>query len=653
MRLLSSTLASSLLLAPALMAQVRPPEVEPNDTVAQANILALGTELQASMATGTDVDWYTFTVANPGRVRLHTSGLDTRLSLYDATGTTILGLDDDGRTSTNAFASELFLNLQAGAYAVKVEPYSATTSGNYSIEYAVLPLRTFTGSEAEPNDTAATANPVAIPSSGALINGSLATPAVLSSDAVVSSTTTTITGANALVAGAYAPAVTGYGLYYVRCTSGVNAGLSRQISANTATTITFTAFTTAPAVGDTYVIEKIDTDFYEFTLTAPRTGLWFLITEGNAPFVCGHRYEVYDAAGVPLLASSTTAPAFGTNSANSSSLSARTSSIRVWPAGTYKLAVRPPASPFVAPYNQITTGNYCLELYGSMTIGTGTTVAENAEPNNTVATATPLAFGQRGTGNITINTGADARDVWGPFVVPANPVTITFQSARGTPSPIADTTVNVLTATGSVALAATTGNVLDWTSHGRTSLSFNGGGTYYVEVLSPGTAATQAGDYVIEVSNMMDAPYVTASYTLASANSTCGAAPFPTIGLSWTSERPALGEVFTRQVIGNQANAAVIMMTGLSSTVWNGQPLPFDLSILGAPGCTLNVDPLVLDVALADGAGRAEFNLSLPADPALRAIFLWEQAVSQNAAANAFGVQLSNYARIITGERSF
>ena len=653
MRLPLALCAPALLLCPTLLAQ-HPTEAEPNDTLAQANTLATTTQLEASMATGTDVDWYTFTTTSRQRVRVHTSGLDTRITLFDASGTTILGLDDDGRTSTNAFASELWLNLDAGNYAVRVEPYSTTTSGNYSIEIGLMPARTFTGAESEPNDSAAAANPVTIPTGGALINGSVGTPVVQLSDTVASATTTTITGAAALTLGAYRPAVTGYGLYYVRMTSGVNAGLSRQISDNTATTITCTSFTTAPAVGDTYVIEKVDTDFYQITLTAPRTGLWFLITEGNAPFVCGHRYEVYDSAGVPLLASSTTAPAYGTNAANSSSLSARTNSIRVWPAGTYLIAVRSPASPFVAPYNVLTTGNYCLELYADMKIGTGSTVAE-VEPNGTVAQATPLTFGQRGTGNITINTGADISDIWGPIVIPNRPVTVTIQSGRGTPTPIADTTVNFLNANGTTATAATTGNILDWTSHGRTTQTLTGGGTYYVEVRSPGTnAATQAGDYVIEISEVMESPYVTASYTISAANTACGTAPFPTLGLTWTSERPVLGELFSRNLIGCPANGVGFLCQGLQNTIANGStPLPVDLTSYGAPGCTFNVDPAVTMMFVANASGTALLDMNLPGDASVRGLFVWEQAAILNPAANSLGMQFSNFARIIAGERSF
>ncbi|MEY3161892.1 MAG: hypothetical protein RIT25_1883, partial [Planctomycetota bacterium] len=316
--------------------------------------------------------------------------------------------------------------------------------------------------------------------------------------------------------------------------------------------------------------------------------------------------------------------------------------------------VRSPASPFVAPYNVLTTGNYCLELYADMKIGTGSTVAE-VEPNGTVAQATPLTFGQRGTGNITINTGADISDIWGPIVIPNRPVTVTIQSGRGTPTPIADTTVNFLNANGTTATAATTGNILDWTSHGRTTQLLTGGGTYYVEVRSPGTnAATQAGDYVIEISEVMESPYVTASYTISAANTACGTAPFPTLGLTWTSERPVLGELFSRNLIGCPANGVGFLCQGLQNTIANGStPLPVDLTSYGAPGCTFNVDPAVTMMFVANASGTALLDMNLPGDASVRGLFVWEQAAILNPAANSLGMQFSNFARIIAGERSF
>jgi len=644
---------SALLAAPALFAQ-QLSEVEPNDTAATANALVIGNQLNANLVAA-EADWYTFTLASAARVALFTNGLDTRMELYDATGTTIAGLDDDGRTSSNAFASSLFINLTAGTYTVKIVGYSATTTGLYSVDLGVFSTFGYSGVEVEPNQVVAQATPVTIPSGGAQIQASLSAPTVQLTDAVLAGSTTTLMNATAaLTAGAYAPTIAGYGTYYVKFTSGANAGFMRQISANTATTITCTAFTTAPAAGDTYEVVLVDVDFYQITL-AQQSGLWFQVNEGDAPFVCGHRYEFYDAAGVPLLASSTTQPAYGTNAGNSSSLSARTSQIRVWPAGTYTLAIRPPTAPFTAPYNVLTSGNYRLEIF-ELKMYTGATVAE-VEPNNSVATATPLGFGGVGTGNVTNSTGADAFDIWGPIVV-TKPSTLIVQSAQdlsaGAGTAILDTTVNLLSNTGSIALAATTGNILSPTSHGRVAVSFGLPGTYYVEVRSPGTGTTQVGNYKIELSQVIDVPYQAASYSIVASNATCGVAPFPTIALDWTSERPVLGTLFTRKVNNCPASAPLFLVQGLSNTLANGSlPLPLDLTSFGAGGCFLNVDPAITFVGIADGTGVARFDSLYPGQVSLRGIPLFEQAAVLQPTANSLGIQFSNYARIISGERSY
>ena len=626
-------------------------EVEPNDTVAQANALAIGNQLNANLVAA-EADWYTFTTTAAGYVYIYTNGLDTRFELYDATGTTLLGLDDDGRGSANAFCSFLAVNLPAGTYTLKVLGYSATTTGLYSIDLSVFAPKGFTGIEVEPNESVATATPVVIPAGGAQIDASLAAPTVQLSDVVLAGSTTTVINATAaLTAAAYTPAVTGYGRYYVKFTSGVNAGLMRQISSNTATAITCTAFTTAPAAGDTYDVVLVDVDYYQITL-AQQSGLWFQVNEGDAPFVWGHRYEVYDAAGVPVLASSTTAPAFGTNAGNSSSLSARTSQIRVWPAGTYNIAIRPPTTPFVAPYDVRTTGKYRLEVF-ELKMYTGTTAAE-VEPNNSVVTATPLNPGDVGTGNLTNTTGADPSDIWGPIVI-TKPATIIFQSAQNGATPILDTTVNLLNANGTTALAGLTGNVLSPTSHGRVAVSFGLPGTYFMEVRSGGTNTTsQVGDYKIEVSQVIDIPYQSASYAIVASNATCGVAPFPTIALDWTSERPTLGTLFTRRVNNCPANTPMFLVQGLSNTLANGSlPLPLDLTSFGAGGCVLNVDPAITFVGIADGAGVARFDSLYPANVSLRGIPLYEQAAVLAPTANALGIQFSNYGRIISGERAF
>ena len=86
---------SALLLSPVLFAQ-HPTEIEPNDTAATATPLSFGTQTEATMVAA-EQDWYSFTIASPQRVQIHTSGLDTRIALYDASGTTLQGMDEDGR----------------------------------------------------------------------------------------------------------------------------------------------------------------------------------------------------------------------------------------------------------------------------------------------------------------------------------------------------------------------------------------------------------------------------------------------------------------------------------------------------------------------------------------------------------------------------
>ncbi|HEU4420669.1 MAG TPA: pre-peptidase C-terminal domain-containing protein, partial [Planctomycetota bacterium] len=717
---LSSLCLCTLICAPAVLAQ-RLPEVEPNNTPATAQAIAIGTQIDANLAAGED-DWYSFTVSAYTRVRLQTSNTDTRMALLNSTGTTYLGIDDDARTTTNGFSSEIMLNIAAGTYTVQIVGFTSTTAGPYSMEIAQFAPLVYTGTEIEPNDTHLTATPTTLSPGGARYLGNVgpatlqlsdlvAAPTVLSdsvpataivfSGSVVSSTTTVITtaglvasaytgggfsvqmtsgvhiglirlisantattittaawpsapaasdtfdiittnsttvtrataalvasayvpshnlvmtsGANiglarlisanttstittaafpvanspsdtfdivainatglirataALPAGAWTPATTGFGRFYVRFTSGANAGQSRQISSNTATSISCSAFSAAPLVGDAFVVELCDVDYYQVVLTAPASGLWFQINDGDAPWVWGHRYECYDSAGA-LIASAT----LGTQAANCSTLVARTSSARVWPAGTYYIAVRSPNTAFAAasvmPNGLVPLGNYMLELF-HMPMDTGATVVE-VEPNNTVGTATPLAPGAIGQGNITNSTGADPRDIWGPIVI-STPSTITYQTRQGAATALMDSTINLLTDTGAIALTSLTGNILSPTSHARATVTFFlAPGTFFLEVLSPGAGATQAGNYELELSSVIPASYVAASYaTLASNGVPCGttavlSSSIPASSVAVSSSVPATSTAFSGSVVSS--TTTVITTSGLVSGAYAG-----------------------------------------------------------------------------------
>src|SRR5690349_620988 len=154
----------SLLFAPALLAQ-RFPEIEPNDTPAQAQAITVGTQIDANLVAA-EQDWYRFTLPAATRIRVHTSNADTRIALCDSAGTTYLAIDDDGRTVANGYSSDITLNVAAGTYTVQVVGFAATVAGPYSIEVAQITPVVYDGMEVEPNDTYLTATPTGLLGSG-------------------------------------------------------------------------------------------------------------------------------------------------------------------------------------------------------------------------------------------------------------------------------------------------------------------------------------------------------------------------------------------------------------------------------------------------------------------------------------------------------
>ncbi len=465
-------------------------------------------------------------------------------------------------------------------------------------------------------------------------------------------------------------------VFWVRCTSGINVGQSRRVQANTASTILLASgFGNAPAPGDTFEVDQYDSDLYRVDVTAPKAMVVFSVTDGTLPWVSGWSYEVLDSAGA--LVNSTT---LGTNLADSSAFQGRVSSFRVFPTGTYYVRIFQRRSLPTSPAPTVLTGNYRFELkQRDFNIAGSVTETEplgGPNVNDTAATATPINPGQIGVGNITNSAGTDPSDLWGPITVPTAAL-IGFQvSAAATGTPLTDATLQLVQLLDPVAgtlgtpSAVTSGNALEAGGlNPRGLFNFSLAGTqYYVRVLSPGTGAAQAGDYNLEIT-IPDLPtYLTANYATASANATgCGTAGVPTIGRVGSWEQPVIGQTFVQRVtnLNGLGNLGLMVLgtsgalgpsgapAGSPQSVYNPQPL--DLTLFGAPGCFLNVNPLDIQVLIGDATGTADFVLPTPGNLALIGFVLFSQPCKWDFATpvNPLGIQPGNWSRIILGTRTF
>jgi hypothetical protein len=165
-----------LFLEPANLDLSPTPESEPNDTPATANPLSLTASCQVmsgSISPATDLDYYSFTAPAGARVWAlvdtgpSTTSRDSVLTLYGSDGATILETDDDDGIGNNCDATIESRQASAiagktltagGTYFLRVESFGgATTISAYKLFVVVTSGST---SESEPNNTAATANPI-------------------------------------------------------------------------------------------------------------------------------------------------------------------------------------------------------------------------------------------------------------------------------------------------------------------------------------------------------------------------------------------------------------------------------------------------------------------------------------------------------------
>jgi len=118
--------------------------------------------------------------------------------------------------------------------------------------------------------------------------------------------------------------------------------------------------------------------------------------------------------------------------------------------------------------------------------------------------------------------------------------------------------------------------------------------------------------------------------------------------LGWSGV-PNLGSTFTLLLDRAPANSFAILAVGDSNTNYLGNPLPFSLAGLGAPGCSVQAAPVSTTFVPTDGVGQASVTLNMPNLALLFGLQFYDQWLVLDAGANALGLLATNGGAGIVG----
>jgi hypothetical protein len=112
---------------------------------------------------------------------------------------------------------------------------------------------------------------------------------------------------------------------------------------------------------------------------------------------------------------------------------------------------------------------------------------------------------------------------------------------------------------------------------------------------------------------------------------------------------PTIGAPLTLTLRRALANANSLLVVGISRTKGFGTTLPFNLSALGAPTCSLYVSGEALVPAKVDSVGSLDLRFTIPNDKALIGISAFTQFAVLDQAANNLGYAFSNALTLVVG----
>lgn len=113
---------------------------------------------------------------------------------------------------------------------------------------------------------------------------------------------------------------------------------------------------------------------------------------------------------------------------------------------------------------------------------------------------------------------------------------------------------------------------------------------------------------------------------------------------------PIVGKTYSVDVRSTSTNAPVLLTLGVSKTLYGALKLPFDLTPLGATGCTLLCSVEATAVGSIGASSMASFPVPIPQNNALLGARFFHQAWLVVSVANPLGIAFSNAAEVVIGQ---
>ncbi len=141
---------------------------------------------------------------------------------------------------------------------------------------------------------------------------------------------------------------------------------------------------------------------------------------------------------------------------------------------------------------------------------------------------------------------------------------------------------------------------------------------------------------------VLDQAFVCTSAQQSYGPAGCGPDGGPILRADSLTSQATWGGPLTLRVFDTLPNTAAGFMFGFQeSGLWNGIELPFDLSVIGATGCSLSIDAITTTTVNTDVTGAALTTLFLPSQPEIVGDWIRFQGIALDPTANALGVTTS------------